>query len=168
MQSVCRVSLSVSSSLRALEGAADFEAATKSRGEELKAIAEAKKIITETTSGADAVHYGPDQVSFLQARSVNVMNSAADLAHFEAVHLVRDLARKNNDQSLALLANRMSSVMREGAASGEDPFEKVKAMIREMIVKLEKDAGVDANHKAYCGKEMAESSQKLLTKNAAV
>merc|ERR1719188_2656927 len=58
--------------------------------------------------------------------------------------------------------------MREGTASGEDPFEKGRVIIREMIVKLEKEAGADATHKAYCDKEMAETSQKLLEKNAAV
>merc|ERR1719188_923903 len=58
--------------------------------------------------------------------------------------------------------------MREGTVSGEDPFEKVRVMIREMIAKLEKDAGADATQKAYCDKEMAETSQKLVEKNAAV
>merc|ERR1719401_1153150 len=46
--------------------AADFEAATKSRGEELKALAAAKKVISETMGGAGALTYGLDQVSFLQ------------------------------------------------------------------------------------------------------
>lgn len=96
------------------------------------------------------------------------MHSAADLAHFEAVQLVRDLARTHKDPSLALLAKRMSAMMREGAASAEDPFMKVKAMIRDMIVKLEKEAGADATQKAYCDKEMGETSQKLVEKNAAV
>merc|ERR1719223_2404797 len=35
-----------------MQGAEDFEAETKSRGEELKALATAKKIIVESTSGA--------------------------------------------------------------------------------------------------------------------
>merc|ERR1719486_1359488 len=35
-----------------MKGAEDFEAETRSRGEELKALATAKKVITETTSGA--------------------------------------------------------------------------------------------------------------------
>merc|ERR1719324_904869 len=45
--------------------ASDFEAETTSRGEELKALATAKKIIKETTSGAASQSYGLDQVSFL-------------------------------------------------------------------------------------------------------
>ena len=50
--------------------AEDFEAETKSRGEELAALAKAKEIITETTGGADAQSYGLNQVSLLQVRHV--------------------------------------------------------------------------------------------------
>merc|ERR1719460_2709279 len=47
----------------------DFEAETKSRGEELKALATAKKIIKETTGGASDQSYGLDQLSFMQVSS---------------------------------------------------------------------------------------------------
>merc|ERR1719235_1377094 len=40
-----------------MTGAEDFEAETKSRGEELKALATAKKIIVEATSGAQSQSY---------------------------------------------------------------------------------------------------------------
>merc|ERR1719356_2117301 len=49
-----------------LSKAQDYEAETKSRGEELAAIATAKKVIQETTSGAADLSYGLNQVSFLQ------------------------------------------------------------------------------------------------------
>merc|ERR550539_878715 len=49
-----------------LTKAQDYEAETKSRGEELAAIATAKKVIQETTSGAADLSYGFNQVSFLQ------------------------------------------------------------------------------------------------------
>merc|ERR1719443_1775579 len=63
--------------------ASEFEEATKSRGEELKALAEAKKIISEKTGGAASLTYGFAQVSLLQVRSR--LSSGADLAKFEAV-----------------------------------------------------------------------------------
>jgi len=151
----------------------DYEAEVKSRAEELKALAEAKKAIMETTSGAQDQQYGAlDQqdVSFLQEGSinanVNAMSSGADLANFEAVRLVRDLARKEHSPALAQLAQRMAAVIRSSQASGADPFGKVKDLIRDMIEKLEGDAQKDASHKAYCDKEMGETKTKLEDKKA--
>merc|ERR1719393_993041 len=59
-----------------MKGAEDFEAETKSRAEELKALATAKKVITETTAGAADQSYGFAQMSFLQRSS---LSSGADL-----------------------------------------------------------------------------------------
>merc|ERR1719387_1984975 len=41
-----------------MQGAEDFEAETKSRGEELTALAQAKKVIKESTGGAADLSYG--------------------------------------------------------------------------------------------------------------
>merc|ERR1719388_152541 len=71
-----------------MTGAEEFELSTKSRGEELKALATAKKVIKEATSGAAGQSYGLNQVSFLQ------LASSADLRNAEAVRSVRDLSRK--------------------------------------------------------------------------
>merc|ERR1740127_241142 len=137
-----------------MEGAEEFELSTKSRGEELKALATAKKIIAESTGGAAGQSYDFNQVSFLR------ISSGADLAKLEAVRFVRDLARKSKSPMLAQLASRMSSAMRLGVAAGEDPFAKVKGLITDMITTLEEDAEADASHKAYCDKEMSEATAK--------
>jgi len=148
-----------------LTKAQDFEAATKSRGEELKALAEAKKVISETTSGAAALSYGLNQVSFLQLSSG--LSSAADLAKFEAVRLVRDLAKQQNSPALAQLASQMASAMHASSDSA-DPFAKVKGLISDMIEKLESQASSDASHKAYCDEELAESNEKKADKEAEI
>merc|ERR1719450_1927498 len=49
-----------------MTAAEEFELATKSRGEELNALATAKKVIKESTGGAAAQTYGLNQVSLLQ------------------------------------------------------------------------------------------------------
>jgi len=139
--------------------AQDFEAATKSRTEELKALAEAKKVLAETTSGADTITYGLTQVSFLQ------LNSMEGLVQFEAIRLIRDLARKQSSSSLAQLATRMDMAMHSGVA---DPFAKVKGLISDMIAKLEEAAGADATEKAFCDKELAETTAKKDEKTAEI
>merc|ERR1719277_1824795 len=47
-----------------MNAAEEFELATKSRGEELKALATAKKVIKEATGGAAEQSYGFSQLSF--------------------------------------------------------------------------------------------------------
>jgi len=141
-----------------MTGAEDFEAETKSRGEELKALATAKKIIVEATSGAASQSY-----SFVQTQ----MSSGADLAKFEAVRVVRDLARATKSAALAQLASRMAVVIRSSAGA-RDPFAKVKGLISNMIEKLLKEAEADATEKAFCDKEMAETEQKKADKEADV
>jgi len=137
-----------------MTAAEEFELSTKSRGEELKALATAKKVIAESTGGAAEQSYGLNQVSFLQ------MTSGADLAKAEALRFIRDLSRKLKAPALAQLASRVSSAMRLGAAAGEDPFAKVKGLISDMIATLESEAEEDASQKAYCDKELSEANAK--------
>jgi len=137
-----------------MNAAEEFELATKSRGEELNALATAKKVIVETTGGAAGQSYGLNQVSFLQ------LSSRADLSKLEAVRFVRDLAKKSKSPALAQLASRMASAVRLGSAAGGDPFEKVKGLITDMIATLESEAEADASQKAYCDKEMSEATAK--------
>jgi len=147
---------------KCLEAAEEFQATTKSRGEELKVLAQAKTTIQEATEGSSLAL---DQAaSFLQV-SRSSLASGEDLANFEAVHLVRDLARQQHSQVLAQLAVRMASVMRAG---GANPFEKVKGLITDMISKLEAEAGADATKKAYCDKELKETAQKKLEKTTEI
>merc|ERR1719198_974390 len=142
-----------------MNAAEEFELATKSRGEELKALATAKKVIVEATGGAAGQSYSFNQLSFLQTERIR-LSSGADLSKLEAVRFVRDLARKNKSPALAQLASRMNSAMKLGTAAGEDPFAKVKGLITDMIATLESEAEEDATQKAYCDKELSEANAK--------
>jgi len=133
--------------------AADHEATVKSRTEELTAIATAKKIIGETTSGAVGQSY-----SFVQVASK--METRADLANAEVVGLVKKLAKEHHSAALNQLASRISSVLRYGAAGGDDVFAKVKGLINDMISKLESEAKSEATEKAYCDEELAKTEAK--------
>jgi len=127
--------------------AEDFEAETKSRGEELGALAGAKKAIVDATGGGAAL----DQVSFVQLRA----QSKVSASNFQVVRIIRGLARTHNSADLSLLASRVAAKMHAGG-----PFDKVKAMISDMIGKLEDAAGADAQKKVYCDKQIAETTEK--------
>lgn len=132
-----------------------FESETKERGEELKALAMAKKAVVDSMKGAAA--------SFLQTDSDARARLASQfgLANFEAVRFMRDLARKANSPELAQLASRMATVYRLEQNSGSrDPFAKVKGLITDMLAKLEKEAAAAADQKQWCDKELAESKAK--------
>jgi len=135
----------------------DFEAETKSRAEELKALATAKKIIIEATSLA--------QTSFLQRAEIS---TRADLVNYEAVRYVHDLARKQHSTLLAQLASRLTSTVKFSTGSQADIFAKIKGLITDMVEKLEAEAEGDATEKAYCDKELGESNMKKDDKTAEI
>jgi chromosome segregation ATPase len=131
--------------------AADHETTVAARNEELKTIAQATKILLETSSGAVEKTY-----SLLQAASTAKMQSHADLARLEVVTFVKRLARKHHSTALAQLASRISAIARYG----DDPFTKVKGLIQDMIVKLESEAQAAATEKAWCDEQTAKTEEK--------
>ena len=102
--------------------AADHETTTAARKEELAVIAQARKILEDTSSGAVSQTY-----SLLQ------ITTRSELAGTEVVTAVKRLAKKYHSAAFAQLASRISSVLRFGSSSG-DPFGKVKGLIQDLPV----------------------------------
>merc|ERR1719163_1258229 len=59
-----------------------------------------------------------------------------------------------------MLASQVQVLMQYGAKFGEDPFAKVKGLIQDLIVKLEKEAAAEAAEKAFCDEEMGKTETK--------
>merc|ERR1719487_3123743 len=74
--------------------------------------------------------------------------------------MVEKLAQEHHSSALAQLASRIRATVRFGAVQGQDPFAKVKGLIKEMIERLLEEAQKEANHKAYCDEEMAQTQTK--------
>jgi len=139
--------------------ASDHDATMKSRAEELTAIATAKKMLSESTSGASGQTYSLLQL--VEATETgSSLHTRADLANAEIVNLVKKLAKEQHSATLAQLASRIAALIKYGSSTGEDPFEKVRGLISDMIVKLEKEAQGESTEKAYCDEEMANTKAK--------
>merc|ERR1711920_873619 len=91
--------------------AADHDATVAARNEELKVIAEALKILTETSSGAEGQTYSLVQLEKSSLRS------RADLAGREVLEMVRSLAKKEHSSALNRLASRIAAVARYGSVN---------------------------------------------------
>jgi uncharacterized protein YlxW (UPF0749 family) len=125
--------------------AADHDATMRSRAEELKVVAEAKKILLDTSSGAVSQTY-----SFLQ--------TASSVQGSQAIALVKQLSHRFHSAALAQLASKLSAAVRFGASG--DVFAKVQGLIADMISKLEKEAAAEAAEKAYCDEQMSKTEAK--------
>merc|ERR1719412_2713894 len=88
------------------------------------------------------------------------LQTRSDLAGSEVVGIVKRLAKEQSSAELAQLASRIAAVFQYGASAGEDPFAKVKGLIKTLIVKMEKEAGAEAQEKAYCDEQMAKTEAR--------
>jgi hypothetical protein len=84
----------------------------------------------------------------------------------KVVGLLQKVAKAYQARELSQLALRIRATV--ASSSGNDPFAKVKDMITEMVEKLVKEAQEEAEHKAFCDKEMAETEAKKADKEEEV
>jgi len=138
-----------------MKTASDHDASVTARTEELKVLAEAKKVLAETSSGAVSQTY-----SLLQTEARSRVRTRTDLKSAEVVRFVKRLARDQHSEALAQLASRIAALAQYGAGAGEDPFVKVKGLIKDMIEKLESEADAAATEKAYCDEQIAKTEFK--------
>jgi len=138
-----------------MKTASDHDASVAARTDELKMLAEAKKVLVETSSGAVSQTY-----SLLQTETRSRLRTATDLKSAEVVRFVKRLARDQHSEALAQLASRIAALAQYGAGAGEDPFVKVKGLLKDMIEKLEGEADAAATEKAYCDEQIAKTEFK--------
>merc|ERR550514_2378729 len=142
--------------------ATEYDTEQKERGEELEALESAKSILEEKTGGASERSY-----SFLQTKAQSRAAMKARETNDRVLALVQSLA-KDGSKELSSLASKLQNTMTQAALDGADPFAKVKTLISEMIEKLVADAKKEADHKAFCDKEMSETKAAKDDKTAEV
>jgi septal ring factor EnvC (AmiA/AmiB activator) len=135
----------------------DFENRQQLRTEELEAIAKAVEILSSgAVSGAADKHLPAlvqKSTSFIQIKSV-VQNPAQK----RVAEFLRQKGSAINSRVLSALAVRVA----------EDPFTKVKKMIKDLIVRLMEEANEEAEHKGWCDTELSTNEQTRKEKTSAV
>jgi len=135
---------------------AAFEGNQKVRAEELEALGKAIAIISDpTVSASKRTALVQKKLSLLQMHSA----SKRQAQRSEATTFLKEQAAALNSKTLAKLAVTL--------ASG-NPFDKVVGMIEDLLAKLKEEAASEADHKAFCDKELHKNKNKRDKKTAEV
>jgi cell division septum initiation protein DivIVA len=136
--------------------ASDFESRQQLRAEEIVAIEKAIEIISSGAVAGNADKHLPSLVqksSFAQLRSDLSAQAQARVAKY-----LQSRASQLNSRVLSAIATRVS----------DDPFNKVKKMIKDLIVRLMEEANEEAEHKGWCDTELSTNEQTRKEKTEAV
>merc|ERR1711907_352230 len=135
----------------------DFAARQQLRAEEIAAVEKAIEILSSgAVSGASEKHLPQllqAKSSLAQLRSVSQNPNQMRVASY-----LKEQASRINSRVLSALAMRVA----------DDPFKKVKKMIKDLIVKLMEEANEEAEHKGWCDTELSTNEQTRKEKTEAV
>jgi len=141
--------------------ASDFQSRQELRTEEIEAIEKAIEIISSGAVAGSAEKHLPsfaqssdsDVQSFAQLRAESTSRSKA-----RVVSYLQSRAKQLNSRVLTALATRAQ----------DDPFTKVRKMIKDLIVRLMEEANEEAEHKGWCDTELSTNEQTRKEKTDAV
>jgi len=136
--------------------ASDFESRQQLRADEIVAIEKAIEIISSNAVSGNAEKHLPTMLqtsSFAQLRADLTTKAQARVATY-----LQSRAKQLNSRVLAALAEHVS----------DDPFQKVKKMIKDLIVRLMEEANEEAEHKGWCDTELSTNEQTRKEKTEAV
>jgi hypothetical protein len=134
--------------------ASDFEARQQLRTEELQVIQQAIEILSSNTVAGASDRHLPTLLqsgrkslrpSLLQRASLNGRSPEQE----RAAEFLKMQAGQLNSRILSTIATRVA----------DDPFTKVKKLIKDLVVRLMEEANQEAEHKGWCDTELATNEQ---------
>jgi len=143
--------------------ATDFESRQQLRTEEIDAINKAIEILSSSSVKGHAETYLPSLLaSGKKTALVSLRRSAGTTENQNLLSQVASLLARKGQQ---LQSRALQAVAQHASA---DPFEKVKKMIKDLIVRLMEEANEEAEHKGWCDTELATNEQTRKEKTQAV
>jgi len=141
----------------------DFEDRQKIREEELVAVQKAIEILSSDAVMASTTRtYGAS--SLLQLRGgtmpalLQLRSRSAGPGQARAAAFLHEQGERIHSRVLSALAVR----------ARDDPFSKVKKMIKDLIMRLMEEASEEAQHKGWCDTELAEIEQDRSSRSSLV
>mmetsp|Transcript_71799 Transcript_71799/g.118915 ORF Transcript_71799/g.118915 Transcript_71799/m.118915 type:complete len:673 (+) Transcript_71799:59-2077(+) len=132
------------------EKASSFASRQKLRAEEIVTITKAIEIISSAAVAGSADKYLP---SLLQKKQGPVLAqlraSSATNTQMRVAQYLQAQAKRLNSRLLLAFASRVA----------DDPFVKVKKMIKDLIIRLMEEANEEAEHKGWCDTELTQNEQ---------
>jgi len=138
--------------------ATDFESRQQLRAEEIVAIEKAIEIISSGAVAGNAEKHLPTLVQGASAFVSLRADSENKASQSRVAQYLRARASELNSRVLGALAQKVE----------DDPFGKVKKMIKDLIVKLMEEANEEADHKGWCDTELSTNEQTRKEKTEAV
>jgi len=135
----------------------DFAARQQLRAEEIAAVEKAIEILSSgAVSGASEKHL--PQLIQKSSSLAQLRSDSQNPNQMRVAAYLKEQGSRINSRVLSALAMRVA----------DDPFKKVKKMIKDLIVKLMEEANEEAEHKGWCDTELSTNEQTRKEKTEAV
>jgi len=138
--------------------ASDFESRQQLRAEEIEAIEKAIDIIGSSAVKGNAEKHLDGLLQTSKSALAQLRSNSQSPTQTRVAQFLQDEATRLNSRVLSALAVRAE----------EDPFSKVKKMIKDLIVRLMEEANEEAEHKGWCDTELSTNEQTRKEKTTQV
>jgi chromosome segregation ATPase len=129
--------------------AKDYAAVQKLRAEEMQMFDKVINLMKSSQVGGSAP-------SLLQTRAMD----SPSARRMEAARVLQTRADELDSKSMSTIAVQL--------ASGAGPFDKIMGMIRDLIKRLQEEAGSEAEHKGWCDTELGKNKNNREKHSTAV
>jgi len=138
--------------------AADFKSRQALRAEEISTIEKALAVLSgDAVAGNAAKHLETSPTKM--GSSLGQLRTTSNIKNQDqVVDFLRARARELNSRVLAAVAGRAAA----------DPFEKVRKMIKDLVVRLLDESNQEADHKGWCDEELSTNEKTRKDKTALV
>mmetsp|Transcript_154727 Transcript_154727/g.273307 ORF Transcript_154727/g.273307 Transcript_154727/m.273307 type:complete len:678 (-) Transcript_154727:50-2083(-) len=137
---------------------ANFESRQKLRADEIEAINKAIEIISSGAVAGSAEKHLPSLVETSGSALAQLRAHSVGESQTRAVVYLQQQAKLLNSRLLSTVSAHVA----------DDPFVKVKKMIKDLIIRLMEEANEEAEHKGWCDTEMTTNEQTRKEKTASV